>query len=286
MAATEMTNQVMAEAWDGPEGDHWAEHADRYEATSLRYRRALLAALDPGEQSAVLDVGCGTGALAIEVGRVASGGAVLGVDLSSRMLEKGRAAAAEAGLGHVRFEQADAQVHPFAPAAFDVAMSAFGAMFFADPVAAFANIGSALRPGAALALLAWRDLERNEWVGAVRSALAAGRDLPTPPPGVQGPFSLADREIASERLQAAGYHNVHLTSVDEPLCFGADADDAYSFMSTFGITRGLTADLDDAARTVALDRLHQTLVDHETPDGVLLAGSAWLITATTHEETS
>ena len=276
-------NAAMTAAWDGDEGDHWAEHADRYEATSLLYRQALLAALDVDERSAVLDVGCGAGASTIEIGRVASAGSVLGVDLSSRMLALGRAAAAAEGFGHVSFEQADAQVHPFGSAVYDTAISCFGAMFFDDPVAAFANVRRALRPGAPLVLVAWRDLSRNEWIEAVRTALAAGRDLPTPPPGVPGPFSMADADITTDRLRAAGYREVDLSSIDEPVWFGSDAEDAYSFVSTFGISRGLTADLDEATRAAALEQLRRTLKEHETADGVRFAGSAWLVTATNDE---
>lgn len=278
------SNAEMAAAWDGPEGDHWADNAGRYEATSERFRSALLGALDLRDDSGVVDIGCGTGAATREAARIAAKGAVLGVDLSRQMLEVARARAAADGLDHVRFERADAQVHPFDRAAFDVAISCFGAMFFADPVAALANIRRSLRPGASLALLAWRDLARNEWVDAVRTALAAGRSLPVPPPGSPGPFSMADRHITTSWLTEAGYRDLDLSSVDEPLWFGRDADDAYSFVSTFGVTRGLIADLDDAARTDALDQLHQTLKDHETPDGVTLAGSAWLITANNPEE--
>jgi len=273
-------NEEMAAAWDGPEGDHWAEHADRYQASSSRHRAALLAGLDLGDRSAVLDVGCGAGTSTIEVGRVASAGTVLGVDLSSRMLALGRAAAAAEGLDHVRFEQADAQVHPFESASYDAAISCFGAMFFADPVAALANIRRSLRPRGSLALLAWRDLDRNDWVGAIRGALAAGRDLPTPPPGAQGPFSMADRELTTDRLQAAGYVDIGLESIDEPIWFGRDAEDAYAFVSTLGITLGLTADLDDTAQAAALEQLRQTLAAHDTADGVLLRGSSWLVTAT------
>ena len=47
----------------------------------------------------------------------------------------------------LRVSQADAQVHRFEPDAFDVTFSRFGVMFFADPVAAFGNIGRALKPG-------------------------------------------------------------------------------------------------------------------------------------------
>ena len=94
---------------------------------------------------------------------------------------------------------------------------------------------------------------------------------------------MADPDITTERLRSSGYQNVELTSVDEPVFLGSDADDAYSFVSTLGITRGLTADLDEATRTAALDQLHRTLEDHETADGVTFEGSAWLITAT-HSE--
>jgi SAM-dependent methyltransferase len=277
-------NEGMAAAWDGPEGDHWADHADRYEATSTRYGDLLLDGAGIGEDSAVLDIGCGTGATTIAAGRIATRGSALGIDLSSRMLAVGRAAAEAAQLDHVRFEQADAQVHPFDAATVDVAVSSFGAMFFADPVAAFANIGRALRPGATLALTAWRELGRNEWVEAVRTALAAGRDLPTPPPGVPSPFSLADQTITTDRLRAAGYDDVTFTALAEPMFFGKDADDAYSFVSTLGITRGLTADLDDATKAAALELLHQALADHETADGVVFSSSAWLITATNRGE--
>lgn len=276
-------NAEMVALWDGPEGDHWADNAERYEATNASYERTLLSTLGLGPRSAVLDIGCGTGVLSIEAGRIASEGSVLGVDLSSRMLARARSVAAAEGLDHVHFEQADAQAHPFDESAYDVATSSFGGMFFGDPVAAFANIGRALRPGGSLAMLAWRDLTENDWLVELRGALAAGRDLPTPPPGVPGPFSFADPEIARARLETAGYRDVRFSALDEPMCFGRDADDAYSFLSTFGITRGLTHDLDEDSRAASLAAMRKLVEAHETPDGVLLSSAAWLIEATRGE---
>jgi SAM-dependent methyltransferase len=272
-------NAEMAAAWDGPEGAHWAEHAEHYEATGPAYDAALLGAVELRDDSTALDVGCGTGALTRALGRRVREGSVLGVDLSARMLDVGRRAAAAEGLDHVRFVQGDAQVFPFAPATFDTAFSSFGAMFFADPVAAFANIRGALLPGAPMVLVAWRDLDRNEWIREFRHALAAGRDLPTPPPGVPSPFSLADREMTTDRLADAGFVDVTLSSVDEPVTFGRDLEDAWQFVSTIGMARGLTADLDEPTRKAALDRLRRTLEEHETAAGVCFGGSAWLITA-------
>ena len=274
-----IANVDMAAAWDGDEGAHWAENADRYEATNAPYRSVLrdAAALTPG--STVLDVGCGTGGSTRDVARVATSGSALGVDLSARMLDRARERAAAEGLTNVRFEQADAQVHEFEPASYDVAISSFGAMFFADPVAAFTNIARALRPDGHIALLVWRELARNEWVVAVRTALAAGRELPTPPADAPGPFAFARREHAHDVLSRAGFLDVRFDEVAEPLTFGRDADDAFAFMSTFGITRGLTADLDADTRAASLDALRRTLEEHQTEDGVQFDGSAWLITA-------
>jgi len=274
-----IANVDMAAAWDGSEGEHWAAHADRYEATAAGYWQALLAAVPIDRDAAILDIGCGTGRSTREVARVVSSGSVVGVDLSAKMLEHARAAASAEGLANVRFEQADAQVHPFPDGAFDLALSVFGAMFFADPVAAFANIARALRPGGGLALLAWQGLEHNEWVAAIREALSLGRVLPSPPAGAPGPFGLADPSFAQRVLTDAGFVDVGFDEVTEAIRFGDDADDAFSFVATFGITKGLTQDLDDAGKAAALDALHATLVEHETDNGVLFGGSAWLVRA-------
>ena len=158
-------------------------------------------------------------------------------------------------------------------------MSHFGAMFFGDPIAAFANIARGLRPGGRLVLLAWRELERNDWIMTFRRALALGRELPTPPPDAPTPFSLADPDRVRERLSSAGFRDIELDAVDEPMEAGVDADDAYAFFSTVGIVNGLLHDVDDAARAQGLDQLRAAFKEAETADGVLLGTSAWLITA-------
>lgn len=274
-----IANAEMAAAWDGDEGAHWAAHADRYEAASRGYWDALVGVLAIRPHHTIVDIGCGTGRSTRDLARMVPSGSVLGVDLSAKMLERARAVADAEGLANVTFEQVDAQVHPFPAAAFDLAISAFGAMFFADPTAAFTNIRRALRPDGGLALLAWGELADNEWVAAIRKALSAGRDLPLPAPGAPGPFSMADPDRTARVLSEAGFVDLQFAEINEPIRLGEDADDAFSFASTFGITRGLTHDLDDAARAAALAALHATFVAHETDGGVLFRGSAWLVTA-------
>jgi SAM-dependent methyltransferase len=278
-SGTEIANANQAEAWNGREGEHWAEHADRYDRTTRRHAERLLEAGSIGPSNVVLDIGCGTGKTTRDAARLATRGSALGVDLSAVMLEHAREQSRAEGVGNVAFVQADVQVHAFDEHAFDVAISSFGAMFFGDPVAAFVNIGRALRPGGRLALLAWRELARNEWLTALRSAVAVGRQLPEPPPGAPSPFAFADPDRVRPILTAAGFDNIDFQPIDDPIDFGSDADDAYAFMQTLGIVEGLIQDLDDARRAQALAELHETVAAHAGPDGVLFGTSAWLITA-------
>jgi hypothetical protein len=152
-------------------------------------------------------------------------------------------------------------------------------MFFADPVAAFRNIRSGLRSGATLAMLTWRELARNEWLYGVRDALALGRELPEPAVGAPGPLGLADAGNVRRILTESGYADVVLESVDEPIELGRDTDDAYAYIASMGITRGLVNDLDEDQTEQALADLRQLLDEHATGDGVLLGSSAYLVTA-------
>jgi len=272
-------NAEMAAAWDGDEGEEWARDWQRYDRAVRGYHDVLLDAAAVRPTDHVLDIGCGNGESTRQAARAAADGTAVGVDLSSRMIERARELASAEGLTNLRFEVADAQVRPFEAGVYDVALSRFGTMFFADPVAAFTNIGAALRPGGRLVMVAWRGVADNEWLRCVFNALAVGRDLPIPPPGAPGPFGLADPDRSRAALLAAGFEAVELTPVDEPFWLGVDGGDAYRFFRTTGIVRGMTHDLDDTQRAQALDALEATMAEHDTDDGVLFESGAWLIAA-------
>jgi len=148
---TDIANTEQFDAWNGESGLRWIADPDRRDGVLQPVADALLEAaqLQGGER--VLDVGCGCGATTLAAARaIAPNGEVVGADLSEPMIDVARRRAADAGVDNVAFVQADAQTHDFGAPTFDVVMSRFGTMFFADPAAAFANIASSMGPGGRL----------------------------------------------------------------------------------------------------------------------------------------
>jgi SAM-dependent methyltransferase len=227
----------------------------------------------------VLDVGCGNGATSRLAARRATRGRVLGIDLSLPMLERARGTAAEEGLVNVRYEQADAQVYPFAPNSFDVAISRFAVMFFADPVAAFANIRRALRPAGRLAFVSMGDLRTND-LKVVFAALA--RHVPIPTPAAAdgpGPFSLADPVRIRAVLQEAGFDDVTTTPIELDMLFGRDATDAAEFLIDSGPVHSALEQANQLGNAQVLEAVRDALLSFEQLDGVRLRGDHWLVRA-------
>jgi SAM-dependent methyltransferase len=226
----------------------------------------------PGDR--VLDVGCGTGQTTREAGRLAVAGSAVGIDLSAAAVAQARRRAEDEGLRNVAFERADAQVHRFPDRRFDLAISRFGTMFFGDPVAAFANIGRALRPGGRLVMLVWQAREHNEWAVAVDRILGTGGDSGSP-----DPFSLGDPTTATAILDLAGFADVAFTEVHRPVYYGPDVDTALGWVRGFASTKAALQRLDPSAAGEALDRLRGLMAEHLGGDGVWFASAAWIVTA-------
>src|SRR5262249_45098918 len=150
----------------------------------------------------------------------ARNGSALGVDLSSQMIGLACRIAADQAIDNVEFRQADAQVYRFERAEFDIVISRMGSMFFGDPVAAFTNLRRALRADGRVVLLTWQGLAENEWLSELRAAMAVGRDLPAPPPDAPGPFSLSDPNRVREILGSAGFQDIDLHGLHEPMSLG------------------------------------------------------------------
>jgi SAM-dependent methyltransferase len=255
-----------------------AGNVDFYDAELQRHNVHLRAAADVGAGDHVLDIGCGTGQTTREAARAAVNGSALGVDVSARALERARSLADADGLRNITFEHGDAQSHRFPSARFDLCLSRFGTMFFTDPVAAFTNVGRAMRSGARLVLLVWQDSDHNEWFTAVRQALA-GSSPPIPSGSDLEPFSLGDPATTRHILTAAGFADVGFSAVHEPVYYGPDLDTAYDAALGLKHAADLLAGLDVATAEDAIDRLRTTLAAHHTDSGVLFDSRAWIVVA-------
>jgi SAM-dependent methyltransferase len=271
----EIVNTAQAEAWNGYEGEHWAGNDDRFDKVNGGYNATLLAAARIGADDSVLDIGCGNGQLTRQAARRAKHAS--GVDLSEPMLATARARAAEERVGNVDFFQGDAQVYPFGSGSLDVALSRFGVMFFADPLAAFGNVRRALRAGGRLAFVCLDEFDRSD-VGRVFEAMEPWVPWPTGQRN-SGPTSLADPEHTEELLTTAGFHDVTQTPVHADQWWGTEVADAAAFMASWGPVHyhlGLvSADAAEHAKAAMAGALRA----FEGPDGVVLRGHAWLVTA-------
>ena len=254
-------------------------HSVDYDAELRLHNEHFREASDIGPADRVLDIGCGSGQTTREAARAAALGHALGVDISAQMLERARRLSDEEGLHNVSYEQADAQVHRFPSEHFDVGISRFGTMFFTDSVAAFINIGGALRPAARLVLMVWQNLDRNDWVSAIGRALATeARPSALPASGTDA-FSLGDPTTVRDTLGSAGFVDIGFSEVNEPVYYGPDSAAAFDFVSGFMMTEELLAALDPSTREGAVERLRATLVEHETRSGVWFDSRAWIVTA-------
>jgi SAM-dependent methyltransferase len=271
------SNAAQVGSWDGTEGAFWAANAETFDETLAACHAPFLAAAAISERDRVLDVGCGNGQTTRDAARIAVEGSAVGLDLSSRMLALARARAIEEGLHNVEFRHADAQIHQFEPGGFDVAISRMGSMFFGDPVAAFSNLHRALRPGGRLTILTWQAIADNEWLAEFRAALGVGRDLPTPPPEVPSPFSLADPDRVRAILTAAGFTEITFQDLHAPMSLGTDPDAAFDFVTE--LTGWMLEGLGDADRAAALDALRATIAEHTRDDGVSYECATWIISA-------
>ena len=207
---------------------------------------------------------------------MAPAGSALGADISVPAIERARELAEAQGVRNVTFEQADAQVHRFPRERFDLVISRFGTMFFADPVAAFTNIGRALRPDGRLVMMVWQAHDLNEWSVAIRRCLEGSAAVASAGPD---PFSLADPPVVTGVLEDAGFADVIFTDVREPMYFGPDVVTALDWIRGFACTREVLDRLDPDAAAGALGRLRVILAEHNGGRGVRFGSRAWIVTA-------
>ena len=249
-----------------------------------QHSAAIFPKLEVNAGERVMDAGAGFGDTAIMLARrVGPTGHVDAIDCCDAFLDFGRKDAAEQGVTNVSFVVADIQFTPFEPS-YDLVFSRFGTMFFENPVAAMKNMRRALKPGGRFTMIVWRDMADNPWLGAAKAI--ALEHLPQPGADARtcgpGPFSMADQELVTAQMKAAGFTDIRFERVDAPVRMGDSIEDAIGFQLALGPAGEVYREAGDkavAGHDALVADLTALLEPHATQDGVYMASSSWVVSA-------
>ncbi|HJS33467.1 MAG TPA: class I SAM-dependent methyltransferase [Alphaproteobacteria bacterium] len=238
--------------------------------------------VEPGDKA--IDVGCGFGDTAIQLGRrVGPRGSVTGIDCCEAFLKIAREDAAKAGCSNVTFIEGDVQTYGFAPEN-DFVFSRFGTMFFENPVRGLRNMRTALKPGGLMMMIVWRSIDANPWLGMAKDVVLGF----LPPPGADGrtcgpgPFSMSDRETVTGMLKSAGYVEPIFARVDAPVLVGKTTEDSIAFQLALGPAGEVFREaggLAEQRRGAIEAALGDAIAPFVTDQGVVMNSSSWVITA-------
>lgn len=283
---TTAPNAEAIEAWNTVLFDKFTRFRHLASAALGVHGDPALARLPSTPGLRVLDVGCGFGDTTRDIGRrIGSRGVVVGVDAAPRFIDVARHESG--GMEQVRYRVADVQ-SGLLEGPFDVAFSRMGTMFFAQPVVALRNIARALVPDGRLSMVVWRRREANPCFHVaeqlVRELLPdeVQHDPTSAPTCGPGPFSMADPDLVSEQLVAAGFTDVDFRRQDASLVIGRDLDEAVTFALTLGPAGErvrLAGPLAEERRADIVAALKTGLATWVGPGGVRLPSSTWHVTA-------
>lgn len=227
-----MANEVERRRWNDEQQVLGWPKRERFTDRVLPY---VLAALQPKPGERILDIGPGGGKLSLAIAELAgSKGRVVGADISAGMVAWATGRAASMAVKNVNFVLADVQSETVPGGPFDAATSMFGVMFFDEPVTAFSNIRTQLKPGGRIAFACWQSGQRNAW----HSGTVLGRFVAPPPelpPGKSrtGPFSLGDARKTRDLLSTAGF--VRITRTPKRLVVLTPEDSIFDAQQVTGI---------------------------------------------------
>lgn len=260
--------------WAGRVGDVWADEWRRTDLSfgdlSAHLNAAILAAAP--RAGLAVDIGCGAGGTSIALAAARPDLSVIGIDLSASLVATARERGA--ACPNLSFRHGDAtELGDLAP---DLFFSRHGVMFFDDPVAAFARLRAAARPGARLVFSCFDDIDRNPW--ATEAAAAITNGPPARPGTSPGPFAFADPDHVRAILTASGWHgDPQAISYTQRAGEGPHAmDEALAFFSRIGPAAARLRELDDAAREEGRQRLRVVLADRLRNDAVDFPAAAWI----------
>ena len=276
-------NSEQIAEWNGALGQRWVAMQREIDRIVVPFGDAALkiAAPQPGER--VIDIGCGCGDTSLDIARiVGKAGAVLGIDVSTPMLEVARSRAALADCPHLVFREGDASEAEL-PANTDLLFSRFGVMFFSQPTQALSHLRGSLRAGGRCVFVCWRAPRDNAWAMVPLSAARAAMGVTPAPadPNAPGPFAFADEQRLRAILSGAGFDAVDVQRFDAALSLGATPRSAAEAAVQVGAVSRFVREVGVEHLPIIVEAVERALGPLAAPDGhVSLNGSTWIVSVT------
>jgi SAM-dependent methyltransferase len=271
------TYTEQSELWNGIAGRAWVAEQSLLDTMFKPLEEVLTEAIWTVGPKALLDVGCGTGAVTLAAARLrGERGTCTGVDVSEPMIEAARERALAEGVA-AQFILANAEDHHFEPATYDMIVSRFGVMFFDDPVKAFGNLRRASSHEAQLRVVVFRGADENPFMTVAETAAAPL--LPSVPRrgGGPGQFAFADATQVHAILADSGWTGIDLKPVDAICRF--PATDLQRYFTRLGpLGRALGA-VGERERRALIERVHAAFQSYLVEDEVRFTAACWMISA-------
>lgn len=289
---TQTANDAQRDYWNDRAGRTWAQFHAQLDRQIEPLGRAALDALAPAPGEAILDIGCGAGQTSVSLAaRVGPRGTVVGADISTVLLAVARQRPLPTQAAAIQFDLLDAQTADLGRGRFDAAFSRFGVMFFSDPVAAFANVRSALKSSGRLCFVCWRALAENPWMQEPLSAALpllppsstpsslswAPPAAPADPFAPPGPFAFADPARIRALLLAAGFTTPRIDAFDA-LVGGGDLEETVGLAQRVGPLGSVLREYPEH-RDLITEAVRGVVSPYLTPQGVFMRAGVWIVSA-------
>jgi ubiquinone/menaquinone biosynthesis C-methylase UbiE len=278
METARQTDNEQATLWNGSAGQAWVEKQEVLDRMFTPLEKLLVEAVSAAGASRVLDGGCGTGSTTLAVARLLGpGGRCTGIDISEPMLAAARARAERDGTP-ASFLLADAQTYSFEPASFDMMISRFGVMFFADSVQAFANLRRAAREDAGLAFIAWRSAGENPFMTtAERAAKPLLPNIPARQSDAPGQFAFADQQRVRRILEESGWAGIEIQPIDVVCAF--PEKELIAYVTQFGPLGRIFHEMEEATRARVIDTVRPAFDPYLEGAEVRFTAACWMVRA-------